>query len=93
MLLLLWKMPICLEKGQKGSKVGGAFGMFFCILLNIASLDFFDILHEDRIPQDVYDDVVTFMENAYLPRKMAKRSKSGRIFWNVFFVYYSILAH
>ena len=43
-------MSFCPEKGQKGAKVGGAVGQnhFFCILLNIGSLDFFDILHEVR---------------------------------------------
>ena len=43
-------MPICPKKGQKGAKVGGADGKnkLFCILLNIVSLDFFDILHEVR---------------------------------------------
>ena len=49
-LSLLWKMPICPQKGQKGAKVGGAVGknQLFCILLKISSLDFFDILHEVR---------------------------------------------
>ena len=44
------KMPFCPEKGQKGGKVGGAVGQnkLFCILLNIGSFDFFDILHEVR---------------------------------------------
>ena len=43
-------MPICPQKGQKGAKVGGAVGknQLFCILLNIGSLDFFDILHKVR---------------------------------------------
>ena len=43
-------MSFCPEKGQKGAKVGGAVGQnqLFCILLNIGSLDFFDILHEVR---------------------------------------------
>ena len=43
-------MPFCPEKGQKGAKVDGALGQkqLFCILLNIGSLDFFDILHEVR---------------------------------------------
>ena len=41
-------MPFCPEKVQKGAKVGGAVGQnqLFCILLKIASLDFFHILHE-----------------------------------------------
>ena len=41
-------MPICLQKGQKGAKVGRAVGknQLFCILLNIGSLDFFDILQK-----------------------------------------------
>ena len=43
-------MPFLHEKGQKGAKVGGAVGQnnFFCILFNIGSLDFYDILHEVR---------------------------------------------
>ena len=43
-------MPFFPEKGQKGAKLGGAVGQnqLFCILLNIGSLDFFDILHEVR---------------------------------------------
>ena len=43
-------MPFSPEKGQKGAKLGGAVGQnqLFCILLNIGSLDFFDILHEVR---------------------------------------------
>ena len=45
------KMPFCPKKGQiKGAKVGRAVGQnqLFCILLNIGSLDFFDILHDVR---------------------------------------------
>ena len=43
-------MPFCPEKGQKGGKVGGAVGknQLFCILFNIGSLDFYDILLEVR---------------------------------------------
>ena len=43
-------MPFCPEKGQKRAKVGGAVGQNqrFCILLNIGSLDFSDILHDVR---------------------------------------------
>ena len=43
-------MPFCPKKGQKGAKVGGAVGQnqLFCILLNIGTLDLFDILHEVR---------------------------------------------
>ena len=43
-------MPFCPEKGQKGAKVGGAVrqNQLFCILFNIGSLDFYDILHEVR---------------------------------------------
>ena len=43
-------MSFCPEKGPKGAKVGGAVGQnqLFCILLNIGSLDCFDILHEVR---------------------------------------------
>ena len=43
-------MSFCPEKVQKGAKVGRAVGQnqLFCILLNIGSLDFFDILHEVR---------------------------------------------
>ena len=35
---------------EKGAKVGGAVGQnqLFCILLDIGTLDFFDILHEVR---------------------------------------------
>ena len=38
-------MPFCPEKGQKRGKVGRAVGQnqLFCILLNIGSLDFFEI--------------------------------------------------
>ena len=41
-------MPFCPEKWQKGAKEGGAVGknQLFCILFNIDSLDFYDILHE-----------------------------------------------
>ena len=44
------KMPFCPEKGQKEAKVCRAVGQnqLFCILLNIGSLDFFDILTEVR---------------------------------------------
>ena len=47
MLFLLW---INAFLPRKRAKVGGAFGKYklFCILLNIGSLDFFDILHEVR---------------------------------------------
>ena len=43
-------MLFCPEKGHKGAKVGGAVGQnqLFCILLNVGTLDFFDILHEVR---------------------------------------------
>ena len=49
MLSLLWKMPIC---PQKGAKVGKAVGksQLFCILLKVGSSDFFDILHEVKGP-------------------------------------------
>ena len=52
MLSLLWKMPICPQKVQKGAKVGKAVGksQLFCILLKVGSLDFFDILHEVKGP-------------------------------------------
>ena len=40
-------MPFCPDKG---AKVGGAVGQnqLFCILLDMGSLDFFDILNEVR---------------------------------------------
>ena len=43
-------MPICPKKVQKGAKVGGAVGQnqLSCILLNIGTLDFFDILQVVR---------------------------------------------
>ena len=39
-----------MKKGKKRAKVGRAVeqNQHFCILLNIGSLDFFDILHEVR---------------------------------------------
>ena len=38
------------KRAKKRAKVGGAVGQNqrFCILLNIGTLDFFDILHEVR---------------------------------------------
>ena len=49
-------MPFFPEKVQKGAKVGGAVGQnqFFCILLNIGSLNFFNILHEVRPLRGIY---------------------------------------
>ena len=46
----IWENSRSLDLGQKGPKVGGAVGInqLFCILLNIGSLHFFDILHEVR---------------------------------------------
>ena len=48
MLSLFWKNARFPKKGQNGAKVGRAVGKnhFFCILLKIGSLDFFDILHQ-----------------------------------------------
>ena len=39
---------LLLKNGQKGAKVGGAVrkNQLFCILFNIGSLGFYDILHE-----------------------------------------------
>ena len=50
MLSFFCKNAFLPEKGQKGAKVGGAVGQnqLLCILLNIGSLDFFDILNEVR---------------------------------------------
>ena len=49
LLSLFWKMPFSPQKGQKEQKwAERAVGQnqLFCILLNIGTLDFFDILHE-----------------------------------------------
>ena len=50
MLSFFYKYAFLPEKGQKGAKVGGAVrqNQLFCILFNIDSLDFYDILHEVR---------------------------------------------
>ena len=50
LLSLFWKNTHLPKKGQKGPKVGRAVGknLLFCILLKIASLDFFHILHKVR---------------------------------------------
>ena len=71
------------KKGQKGAKVDGAVGKnhLFCILLNIGSLDFFNILYKVRglkgykLPQ-------TPFFSSHFPKKGKKGSKNREIALN-----------